>query len=389
MPSSGPAATATEPLGTATPRPRGGAFRCSYNPAATNFLNSPNPTFRLYDFTYCRICGKRRIGRARSRGRREQAISALRERYAAGEQTAWAATGGQPTSGARGRADDAAAAAEAPAPAWVERLRRKSGVRAADGVSGTGRAAVPACGRSSVEKRNEMAPDGGALWRDAGAGDALPAGRAALGRAHRLGPGAGGKLAGHGFRLPGAWRPSSLATTFAPGPVRRSRPSWSRSTISEPCRRWRLRRPTISPATSRSPISSGGSSPRSAGLSIDPVVVRQAWLEAYDQITSHAKPTLDEFARDADPFGKIGRRAVTVDITSVVRASDRSFRIAWVEHPYADGAPLPAENWSAILTVVIQTPRTEARLRQNPLGIYIDAISWAQELNGASAGGTP
>jgi type IV secretory pathway TrbF-like protein len=122
------------------------------------------------------------------------------------------------------------------------------------------------------------------------------------------------------------------------------------------------------------------------GLSIDPVVVRQAWLEAYAQITSHAKLTLDEFARIADPFGKIGKRAVTVDVTSVVRASDRSFRIAWIEHPYADGAPLPAENWSAILSIVIQTPHTEVRLRQNPLGIYVDAISWARELG---AGGTP
>jgi type IV secretion system protein VirB5 len=125
------------------------------------------------------------------------------------------------------------------------------------------------------------------------------------------------------------------------------------------------------------------------GLSVDSVVVRQAWLDAYAQITSHAKPSLDEYARAADPFGKIGRRAVTVDVTSVVRASDRSFRIAWVEHPYADGSPLPSENWSAILTVVIQTPQTEARLRQNPLGIYIDAISWAQELSGPGAGGTP
>jgi type IV secretion system protein VirB5 len=125
------------------------------------------------------------------------------------------------------------------------------------------------------------------------------------------------------------------------------------------------------------------------GLSVDPVVVRQAWLEAYAQITSHAKPALDEYARSADPFGKVGRRAVTVDVTSVVRASDRSFRITWVEHPYADGSPLPLENWSAILTVVIQTPQTESRLRQNPLGIYIDAISWAQELSGSGAGGTP
>ena len=117
-------------------------------------------------------------------------------------------------------------------------------------------------------------------------------------------------------------------------------------------------------------------------LSVDPVVVRQAWLDAYAQITSHAKQTLDEFARETDPFGQIGKRAVTVDVTSVVRASDRSFRVAWVEHPYRDGAPLPAQNWSAILTIVIQTPHTEALLRQNPLGIYIDAISWARELGG-------
>ena len=31
--------------------------------------------------------------------------------------------------------------------------------------------------------------------------------------------------------------------------------------------------------------------------------------------------------------------------------------------------------------MVIQTPHTEAALRQNPLGIYIDAISWAREVN--------
>ena len=115
-------------------------------------------------------------------------------------------------------------------------------------------------------------------------------------------------------------------------------------------------------------------------LSVDPVVVRQAWLDAYDAITSHAKAVLDAYAQGADPFGHIGRRAVTVDVTSVVRASDRSFRIAWVEHPFEEGAALPPQRWSAILTVIVQTPRTEDRLRKNPLGIFIDAISWSQEL---------
>ena len=56
---------------------------------------------------------RRRAARAAAA---DQAISALRERYAAGEQTAWTATGGQPTSGVRGRADDAAAAAEVTGP---------------------------------------------------------------------------------------------------------------------------------------------------------------------------------------------------------------------------------------------------------------------------------
>jgi len=60
----------------------------------------------------------------------EQAISALRERYAAGEQTAWTATGGEPTFGMGGEATvRPSAAAKEPIPAWAERLQRNSVVR--------------------------------------------------------------------------------------------------------------------------------------------------------------------------------------------------------------------------------------------------------------------
>ena len=82
------------------------------------------------------------------------------------------------------------------------------------------------------------------------------------------------------------------------------------------------------------------------------------------------------------PSPKVGHRAVTAEVTSAVRASDKSFRIAWIEHAYEEGAAIPAERWSAILTVITQTPRTEERLRKNPLGIYIDAIAWSRELGG-------
>jgi type IV secretion system protein VirB5 len=31
--------------------------------------------------------------------------------------------------------------------------------------------------------------------------------------------------------------------------------------------------------------------------------------------------------------------------------------------------------------VVLQPPRTEERLRKNPLGIYINGLSWSRELD--------
>jgi len=32
------------------------------------------------------------------------------------------------------------------------------------------------------------------------------------------------------------------------------------------------------------------------------------------------------------------------------------------------------------LSIVIQTPRTEERLRRNPLGIYVNGLNWSREL---------
>ena len=57
-------------------------------------------------------------------------------------------------------------------------------------------------------------------------------------------------------------------------------------------------------------------------LSIDPVVVRQNWLKAYDFVTDKAAVTLNEYARENDPFAKVGRETVSVEVASVVRASE-------------------------------------------------------------------
>ncbi|WP_438830412.1 conjugal transfer protein TrbF [Dickeya dadantii] len=115
-------------------------------------------------------------------------------------------------------------------------------------------------------------------------------------------------------------------------------------------------------------------------LSLDPVVVRQNWLEAYAYTTDQGAAVLNAYARAQDPFGRIGNESVTVQIASVVRSSDRSFEVRWSEQHFVHGTPSETERWTAMLTVVQHTPRTEQQLRLNPLGIYINGLSWSREL---------
>ena len=45
-----------------------------------------------------------------------------------------------------------------------------------------------------------------------------------------------------------------------------------------------------------------------------------------------------------------------------------------------DDALASTERWSAILTIVVQTPTDADRLKKNPLGLYINALNWSKEL---------
>src|SRR3546814_4679582 len=74
-------------------------------------------------------------------------------------------------------------------------------------------------------------------------------------------------------------------------------------------------------------------------LPLDPVVLRADWLEAYDYATARGATTLNAYAREHDPFARVGRTTVAVEVTSVVRASPASFQVRWIERTAVDGAP--------------------------------------------------
>ena len=119
-------------------------------------------------------------------------------------------------------------------------------------------------------------------------------------------------------------------------------------------------------------------------LSIDPVVVRKNWLQAYDFATARAANTLNDFARENDPFSNVGERTVSVEIDSVVRASKDSFQIRWLERTHLNGVLSRTHRWTGVFSIVIEPPRDVESLRKNPLGIYVHGLNWSRDLKTSS-----
>lgn len=115
-------------------------------------------------------------------------------------------------------------------------------------------------------------------------------------------------------------------------------------------------------------------------VSIDPIVVRENWLNAYNYTTDKASLTLNEYAREHDPFSDVGKRSVSIDIASIVRSSDDSFDVRWRETTYLSGVQQGQNTYTAVLSIVIDPPRDEETLHRNPLGVYVHGINWSRDL---------
>jgi type IV secretion system protein VirB5 len=85
--------------------------------------------------------------------------------------------------------------------------------------------------------------------------------------------------------------------------------------------------------------------------SLDPVLMRGDWLQAYDFVSPRGALFLGEYARGNDPFVQAGEKTISVEVTSVVRASDRSFQVKWTETAYDRGSLVGSTRWTAMLSI--------------------------------------
>ncbi len=117
--------------------------------------------------------------------------------------------------------------------------------------------------------------------------------------------------------------------------------------------------------------------------SIDPVVMRKNWLEAYNYISLEAKPVLDEYANKTSPLENIGHEARSVEISSIVQRSSETYQIAWSEKEFIKGKMMGENLYTGIFTVALEMPESAEEIYNNPLGIKIKSMTWDQEFKNA------
>ena len=115
-------------------------------------------------------------------------------------------------------------------------------------------------------------------------------------------------------------------------------------------------------------------------LSSDRQVVRQNWLDAYKAVTVTAKATLDTYAQETKPFERLGKETRTIEIKSMTRASEDTMRVEWRESIFdKSGYKARDEVWVGLVKLQVQKPRNTQELESNPLGIFVDHISWSRQ----------
>ena len=120
-------------------------------------------------------------------------------------------------------------------------------------------------------------------------------------------------------------------------------------------------------------------------VSLDPVVVKRNWLDAYRFTTQAAANQLNDWAQKDERLARIGQETVSIEVISIVPvAESHSYQIRWTETVRTkEGALKEQRTMTGIFPVKVEppNPQDESGLRINPLGIKIDGgFQWNKDV---------
>jgi type IV secretory pathway TrbF-like protein len=116
-------------------------------------------------------------------------------------------------------------------------------------------------------------------------------------------------------------------------------------------------------------------------VTTDGVSQRKAIDRVYAEIANGtaAQTFISDFYRADPPSKRAQTETVSVEVTSILPTSDRTYEVEWTETTRdLYGAVKTTDRWKGSFSVVINPPRDERQARVNPVGLYITNASWAK-----------
>jgi type IV secretion system protein TrbF len=113
----------------------------------------------------------------------------------------------------------------------------------------------------------------------------------------------------------------------------------------------------------------------------DPLVQRRSIDRVYAMIGqgSAAQMLITAWYRDHTPFDRAQTETVSVEVSTVLAASDRSYEAEWTETTRdRSGTVVDTQNWKGVFTIAVNPPTDEKLAHLNPLGIYVEDASWSK-----------
>jgi type IV secretion system protein TrbF len=115
-------------------------------------------------------------------------------------------------------------------------------------------------------------------------------------------------------------------------------------------------------------------------VSSDARVTKQQWHEAMSMCTGRCGNMLDNYVNESggNPMKRMLKENVTVDVVAAVPLSGGdAWQIDWREKNWDATGRIEREAlWRGIFHVQIRPPASLDDMRQNPMGLFVDELSW-------------
>ena len=109
------------------------------------------------------------------------------------------------------------------------------------------------------------------------------------------------------------------------------------------------------------------------------------WVYAYLSKGDPALGRINSFygaTKEASPYVRAQDEIVSVQIDDVLSTSQNSWQVDWTETTRdRKGEKAVTAKWRGLVTIVLVPPNastSEAQMRRNPLGVYVQDVTWSQ-----------